>query len=101
MIEVPVRPLDDILAGLGIDHVDYIKMDIEGAEREALKGAKNTLRRDKPVIMIDAYHRDDDPVVLPKVIHDGNALYTSSCSLCSPERTGNSNRFVPYVLFFH
>jgi FkbM family methyltransferase len=50
-LSIPVRPLDDILAGLGIGKIDYIKIDIEGAEREALKGARQTLRRWRPVLM--------------------------------------------------
>ncbi len=33
-IKVPVRPLDDMLRSANIDRVDFIKMDIEGAERE-------------------------------------------------------------------
>ncbi len=37
---VPVRAttIDDICADLGIDHVDWLKMNIEGAERDALRG---------------------------------------------------------------
>jgi len=40
---LPVRPLDRILDDLGIDHVDVLKMDIEGAEIEALEGASRML----------------------------------------------------------
>jgi FkbM family methyltransferase len=101
-ISVPVRPLDEILAELGIEHVDFIKMDIEGAEREALRGAKNTLRRDKPVIMLDSYHLSDDAEVLPRVIQEANAQYSSGeCALCSPDRHGKHEKFLPYALFFY
>ena len=99
-IKVPVRPLDEILAELGIDHVDYVKMDIEGAEREALKGASATLRKSKPVIMLDHYHLPDDAVVLPKVIRAGNAAYQPVCALCSPDRLGSQDRFIPYSVFY-
>ena len=43
-IEVPTRTLDDIVKELGIERVALIKMNIEGAETAALKGAAETLR---------------------------------------------------------
>ena len=99
-LSVPVRPLDDMLADLALGRIDYIKMDIEGAEREALKGARQTLQRWRPLLMLDSYHRSDDDVVLPRVILEGNAEYRPSCHLCSPDRLGSSNRFVPYAVFY-
>ena len=97
-LSVPVRPLDEILADLGIGHVDYIKLDIEGAEREALKGAAKTLLTSKPVLMLDSYHESDDAVVLPKVILAGNPAYKPNCVLCSPDPEGK--RFIPYSVFY-
>jgi len=41
--EIVVDTLDDILIELGVKHVDFVKMDIEGAEVEALKGMEKTL----------------------------------------------------------
>jgi FkbM family methyltransferase len=99
-ISVPVRPLDEILENLGIAKIDYIKMDIEGAEREALRGARRTLRNWKPVLMLDHYHLPDDDVMLPRRILEGNPAYRGSCSLCSPDRLGSQQRFVPYAVFY-
>ena len=99
-IRVPVRPLDDILRELGIAKVDFIKMDIEGAERHALAGAKETLARYKPRLMIDSYHLPDDDVVLPRVIHELNPAYRIECALCSSTRFKGDNRIIPYSVFF-
>ena len=63
---VPVRPLDDIVVELGLDRVDFIKMDIEGAEREALRGARETIGRFRPRMAICTYHRAGDPIEIPK-----------------------------------
>lgn len=49
---------------VGDDKVAFIKMDIEGAEYEALIGAKKTISRDMPVLAISAYHRQDDLIRL-------------------------------------
>jgi len=52
--EVQTVTLDDYLKDRGIDHVDFIKMDIEGAELLALKGAGTLLsRRDAPTILLE------------------------------------------------
>jgi len=48
--------LDNILAKLTTKNVDFIKMDIEGAEIEAIKGAHDTLMRCSPHMAIAAYH---------------------------------------------
>ena len=55
-IEVEVDTVDNILRGLGIMRIDFIKMDIEGAEIEALKGMKETLQNTDVKLAIAAYH---------------------------------------------
>jgi FkbM family methyltransferase len=55
-IEVPVVSLDAELARLGTEKVDFIKMDVEGAEIEAVKGAENTLKNNNASLAIASYH---------------------------------------------
>lgn len=55
-IRVPVVRLDDELKRLGVDHIDVLKMDIEGAELEALRGAEQTLRSNAAHVCIATYH---------------------------------------------
>lgn len=49
--------LDDQLLQLGIKKVDFIKMDIEGAEVEAIKGADKTLKNNNLHLAIASYHQ--------------------------------------------
>jgi FkbM family methyltransferase len=49
-VTVPVRKIDDIVSGRPID---FIKMDIEGSELNALIGAEITIRNNKPPILIE------------------------------------------------
>lgn len=50
---VPVRTLDDVLAELGVAKVDVIKLDIEGAEWMALRGAVKTLAQSRPILILE------------------------------------------------
>jgi FkbM family methyltransferase len=56
---VRVAPLDQLLAENGISKVDFIKMDIEGAETQALQGAENTIRTLQPMLAIATEHTAD------------------------------------------
>jgi FkbM family methyltransferase len=60
--------IDDSLRRLGLQRVDFIKMDIEGAELAALKGAEKCLRRDRPKLAISVYHKADDIDVIPRYL---------------------------------
>ncbi len=51
-----------------VQHISYIKMDVEGCERQAITGGINTLRRDKPKLNIAVYHRSEDIFSLPLFI---------------------------------
>jgi FkbM family methyltransferase len=61
----------------------FIKMDIEGAEKEALIGAEKAIRRKHPKLAICVYHKPQDIYELPKIIHEidpGYRFYLQQCS---------------------
>ncbi|HHY74169.1 MAG TPA: FkbM family methyltransferase [Bacillus bacterium] len=58
--DVKVYKLDSYVEQNGIDKVDLIKMDIEGAEYNALIGAVQTIKRDYPDLAICIYHSPED-----------------------------------------
>jgi FkbM family methyltransferase len=51
----PVVTLDDYCAQQGIERVDFIRMDIEGAEQRALEGARAILDRDRPHVLLEIH----------------------------------------------
>jgi FkbM family methyltransferase len=55
-VEVETQTLDDFVAANSVERVDFIKMDIEGAEPEALIGAERTIRKHRPQLAISVYH---------------------------------------------
>lgn len=66
--------------------VGLIKLDIEGAEREALRGAENVIKRDHPILAVCAYHLQDDILELANIINEyycGYRLYLRHYMLSS------------------
>lgn len=57
-VTLPVTTLDHFVAERGLDRLDFIKLDIEGAEEMALRGGEQTLRRFRPRMTIASYHTD-------------------------------------------
>jgi FkbM family methyltransferase len=76
-VTVRATTIDDEVERLGLDRVDFIKMDIEGAERNALQGGRKTLTRFAPRLVLCIYHRPDDPVAVPKVVLQARPQYQS------------------------
>jgi len=66
--------LDELLYKDG-NKITFIKMDIEGAEREALDGSLNIIRRDCPKLAISIYHKEDDLWEIPYKILTEYANY--------------------------
>ncbi len=65
-VEVNAVALDDIFA----DGVDYIKYDVEGAEKEALEGSREVIRKYRPDLLVSIYHRTEDLHSLILQLHD-------------------------------
>ncbi len=63
--EIQVDSLDNMM---GEQHVDYIKMDIEGAEMDALRGGERLIRRDCPQMLVSAYHKITDMWEVPEFV---------------------------------
>ncbi len=65
---VDVINIDAYVRENAIPRVDFIQLDVEGAELEILKGAVTTIARWKPILAISAYHKVDDFWVLTDFI---------------------------------
>ncbi len=70
IIEVETIGLDEAKKMLNVQKVDFIKMDIEGSEQNALRGAENLILSDRPQMAISIYHSSDDFVNIPLYLSD-------------------------------
>lgn len=60
--------IDDYVKRAGLKRVDFIKLDIEGAEENALLGAEKTIREMRPKMAVCLYHSAKDFVRLPRLL---------------------------------
>lgn len=59
--KIEARRLDDIIQ----EKITFIKMDVEGAEQNALEGAAETIRRYRPKLAVSIYHKPEDILEIP------------------------------------
>ncbi len=101
-IEMPVTTIDEVL---GERRLTYVKMNIEGAEIDALKGGRNAIRKWQPRLAISVYHRASDLWRIPQLVlelvpdyrlylrqHDGGIIETVLYALPSAASASSGRR---------
>lgn len=73
---IKTTSIDSFVRHNNIPHIDFIKMDIEGSELEALKGAEQTINQHKPKLAIAVYHQLKDFWEIPQWIDSLKLGYT-------------------------
>jgi FkbM family methyltransferase len=74
--DVKIDRIDTIVKTMfGGGRVGLIKMDIEGYEKNALLGAEETMKRDKPILVIALYHSGRDFFEIPHYVKSINPQY--------------------------
>jgi len=81
-VKVPLTTIDKMVAELKLDKVDYIKMDIEGAEVKALVGARETIAKHHPRLSLSVYHDETHPYEVPKAVRAAWNGYTQEVGPC-------------------
>jgi FkbM family methyltransferase len=95
---IEVITLDALVASLKLARVDFVKMDIEGAEQKALHGAHQLLVRWQPRLAISSYHLKGDPAAICSIVWQARADYL----VVSKDRVkAYEGTLVPKVLFFY
>lgn len=84
--------LDSYVGEKKLPHVDFIKMDVEGAELDILKGATTTIARFKPILALSAYHKLDDFWTLMNFVKSIRPDYEFAM-----RQYGSSREDVPFI----
>ncbi len=96
---VPLTTIDKLASELKLTRVDFIKMDIEGAEPQALEGAKDTIERFRPALAIAAEHTPSELEDLRKLMVNLWPWSKPACGPCTWVRTALVNRLQPEMVF--
>lgn len=96
-VRVALTTIDKLVSDLKLPRVDFIKMDIEGAEVKALAGAHDTVARFRPRLAIATEHKPDDERTIPAAVRALRGDYRMQCGPCS-EADGHIR---PDVLYFY
>jgi len=94
--EVEVTTIDEIVRAERAD-IALIKMDIEGYELSALKGAEQTIKEFKPVLLISAYHRGRDIFEIPKFLKTIVPEYKIKFVNCNHSTATIERNLVAYI----
>lgn len=67
-VEISVDAVDSVTGEQ--DFVSFIKMDVEGSEKESLLGAAKTIQKDSPILAVCVYHKPEDLYELTELIQE-------------------------------
>jgi len=95
-VVVPLTMIDTLVAELHLPRVDFIKMDIEGAEKQALAGGRGTIQKYHPRLSIATEHLPDDAVAIPRLVLSIAPSYKVECGPCE----WADNHIRPQVVYF-
>lgn len=95
--KLPLTTIDNLVQELHLNRVDFIKMDIEGAEPKALAGGIATLAKYHPRLSVSTYHEPDRPEIITKVVKNAWVGYQTECGPCTLEHA----TIRPDILWFH
>ncbi len=92
--EIAMVKLDDDIA----EPVTFIKMDIEGSEIEAMKGAQRHIREDKPKLAVCSYHNNHHIYEIPKLMKEYNPQYKLYMRYNGPKDPVLTSEFVTFAI---
>ncbi len=61
-LELPLKTGDEVFAELDLQHLDFVKIDVEGFEVEVLRGMRNTLNQTRPIVQFEWLSESRDKV---------------------------------------
>ena len=79
---VRMTSIDNLVAALDLSRVDFIKMDIEGAETQAIEGARKTIMRWKPRLVVSPEHAQDEAQKVVAAVRSIVPDYEIKCGQC-------------------
>lgn len=65
-----VTTIDNYVRKQRLPRVDFIKLDVEGAELDVIKGASDVITRFKLILAVSVYHKIDHIWTIPQIITD-------------------------------
>ncbi|MBL8210318.1 MAG: FkbM family methyltransferase [Bryobacterales bacterium] len=95
-IQVDVVTLDQLVRELGLETVSFLKLNIEGAEQQALLGGRTTLANHRPRIAAVPYHLERDLDEIQRLIRSGSPRYDMRAGECVRQH----GHIRPEVLWF-
>lgn len=95
---LPVRNGDDYLALAKIFGVSFIKIDVEGFELQVVAGLRNTINRDRPIIMLEFDGTRNDFCTLTGLLPDYSFLMLTPAG---PTSFAPDRQFYPAIIAYH
>jgi len=78
--QVSITTIDAFATERRLERLDFVKVDAEGYEKQILRGARETIRRFRPILAVSAYHFPNDRTDIVKLVEGISPEYTHKFS---------------------